>query len=221
SQNVEFCWQGGEPTLCGLDFFAKVVELQQRYRGNKIIANSLQTNGILLNDKWARFLRRHGFLVGLSIDGPASLHDTWRTTGCGKPTWEKVVQAIRCLQQHDVPVNAMVVVSRQSASQGKSLYRCLSRELNLHHLQFIPLVDSPAPWSVTPEGWGKFLCSVFDDWLENDVGRVFIQYFDNLLGVWAGQPATLCTMQPVCGQSLLVEQNGDVYSCDHFVSAEY
>ncbi|EWD53691.1 transcriptional regulator [Klebsiella pneumoniae] len=94
SQNVEFCWQGGEPTLCGLDFFAKVVELQQRYRGNKIIANSLQTNGILLNDKWARFLRRHGFLVGLSIDGPASLHDTWRTTGCGKPTWEKVVQAI-------------------------------------------------------------------------------------------------------------------------------
>ncbi|MCV5389896.1 anaerobic sulfatase maturase, partial [Escherichia coli] len=90
---------------------------------------------------------------------------------CGKPTWEKVVQAIRCLQQHDVPVNAMVVVSRQSASQGKSLYRCLSRELNLHHLQFIPLVDSPAPWSVTPEGWGKFLCSVFDDWLENDVGR--------------------------------------------------
>lgn len=143
SQNVEFCWQGGEPTLCGLDFFAKVVELQQRYRGNKIIANSLQTNGILLNDKWARFLRRHGFLVGLSIDGPASLHDTWRTTGCGKPTWEKVVQAIRCLQQHDVPVNAMVVVSRQSASQGKSLYRCLSRELNLHHLQFIPLVDSP------------------------------------------------------------------------------
>lgn len=100
-------------------FFAKVVELQQRYRGNKIIANSLQTNGILLNDKWARFLRRHGFLVGLSIDGPASLHDTWRTTGCGKPTWEKVVQAIRCLQQHDVPVNAMVVVSRQSESQGK------------------------------------------------------------------------------------------------------
>ena len=131
------------------------------------------------------------------------------------------MQAIRCLQQHDVPVNAMVMVSRQSASQGKSLYRCLSRELNLHHLQFIPLVDSPAPWSVTPEGWGKFLCSVFDDWLENDVGRVFIQYFDNLLGVWAGQPATLCTMQPVCGQSLLVEQNGDVYSCDHFVSAEY
>ena len=118
-------------------------------------------------------------------------------------------------------ISAMVVVSRQSASQGKSLYRCLSRELNLHHLQFIPLVDSPAPWSVTPEGWGKFLCSVFDDWLENDVGRVFIQYFDNLLGVWAGQPATLCTMQPVCGQSLLVEQNGDVYSCDHFVSAEY
>nr|VXZ81783.1 Anaerobic sulfatase-maturating enzyme homolog YdeM [Klebsiella pneumoniae] len=118
SQNVEFCWQGGEPTLCGLDFFAKVVELQQRYRGNKIIANSLQTNGILLNDKWARFLRRHGFLVGLSIDGPASLHDTGVRRAAENPPG-KVVQAIRCLQQHDVPVNAMVVVSRQSASRGK------------------------------------------------------------------------------------------------------
>ncbi|MCS6743884.1 anaerobic sulfatase maturase [Klebsiella quasipneumoniae] len=221
SESVEFCWQGGEPTLCGLSFFEKVVTLQQRYRGNKTISNSLQTNGVLLNDKWARFLHRHGFLVGLSIDGPAALHDTWRTTRGGKPSWEKVVQAIRCLQRHDVPLNAMVVVSRPSENEGKNLYRCLSRELNLRHLQFIPLVAPPHAWSVTSDGWGKFLRSVFDDWLENDVGKVFIQFFDNLLGAWSGQPATLCTMQPVCGQSLLVEQNGDVYSCDHFVSPAY
>ncbi len=152
-------------------FFAKVVELQQRYRGNKIIANSLQTNGILLNDKWARFLRRHGFLVGLSIDGPASLHDTLGVRRAAEnPPGKKVVQAIRCLQQHDVPVNAMVVVSRQSASR-ESLYRCLSRELNLHHLQFIPLVDSPAPWSVTLRA-----------------GAIFVQCFRRLAGkrCWQG-----------------------------------
>lgn len=140
-------------------FFAKVVELQQRYRGNKIIANSLQTNGILLNDKWARFCVVMDFWSDyplMALRPPRH----WRTTGCGKPTREKVVQAIRCLQQHDVPVNAMVVVSRQSASQGKSLYRCLSRELNLHHLQFIPLVDSPAPGQL-PLRAGANFCAVF------------------------------------------------------------
>lgn len=221
STEVEFCWQGGEPTLCGLDFFDNVVALQQRYRGDKTIHNSLQTNGILLNDKWARFLKNHRFLVGLSIDGPPLLHDAWRKTGAGKPSWIKVVQAIRCLQKHDVPVNAMVVVSHQSEAEGKSVWRCLTQELGLCHLQFIPLVDPTAPWSVTPDGWGLFLRDVFDEWLEHDVGKVFVQFFDNLLGVWAGQPATLCTMQPTCGQSLLVEKNGDVYSCDHFVSPEY
>ncbi|EIX6432910.1 anaerobic sulfatase maturase [Salmonella enterica] len=221
STEVEFCWQGGEPTLCGLGFFEKVIALQQRYCANKTIHNSLQTNGILLNDKWARFLKKHGFLVGLSIDGPPSLHDTWRKTGAGKPSWTKVVQAIRCLQKHDVPVNAMVVVSRQSETEGKSVWHCLTRELDLCHIQFIPLVDPSAPWSVTPEGWGGFLRDIFDEWLAQDVGKVFVQFFDNLLGVWAGQPATLCTMQPTCGQSLLVEKNGDVYSCDHFVSPEY
>ncbi|HFZ8995800.1 TPA: anaerobic sulfatase maturase [Citrobacter freundii] len=221
SDSVEFCWQGGEPTLCGLDFFARVVELQQHYRGNKNIYNSLQTNGILLNDKWARFLKANEFLVGLSIDGPPLLHNTWRKTQAGKPSWEKVVQALRCLQQHDVPVNAMVVVSHQSENEGKQVYHCLTRELNLRHIQFIPLVEPDASWAVTSAGWGRFLRDVFDEWLAGDVGTVFIQFFDNLLGVWAGQPATLCTMQPTCGQSLLVEKNGDVYSCDHFVSAEY
>ncbi|AUU86090.1 anaerobic sulfatase maturase [Leclercia sp. LSNIH1] len=221
SMSVEFCWQGGEPTLCGLAFFEQVVALQQRYRGNKTIHNSLQTNGILLDDKWARFLKENDFLVGLSIDGPASLHDAWRKTRAGKPSWKKVVQAIRCLQQHDVPVNAMVVVSHQSETQGQTLYRCLTRKLDLRHIQFIPLVEPAFPWSVTPEGWGEFLCAIFNEWLEQDVGEVFIQFFDNLLGVWTGQPATLCTMQPTCGQSLLVEKNGDVYSCDHFVSPEY
>lgn len=221
SENVEFCWQGGEPTLCGLEFFEKIVALQQRYRGNKTIHNSLQTNGILLNDRWARYLKKNEFLVGLSVDGPASLHDTWRKTHAGKPSWAKVIQSIRCLQQHDVPINAMVVVSRQSENQGKTVYRCLTQELNLRHIQFIPLVEPDHIGSVTPEGWGLFLSQVFDAWLENDVSNVFIQYFDNLLGVWAGQPATLCTMQPTCGQSLLVEKNGDVYSCDHFVSPQY
>lgn len=220
-EHVAFCWQGGEPTLCGLPFFKKVVELQQQYRGNKTVHNSLQTNGILLNDSWARFLREHGFLVGLSIDGPALLHDAWRKSRAGKPTWHKVVRALHALRRHEVPVNAMVVVSRQSTPLAKEVYHALTRELNLRHLQFIPLVEAQTPWTVTPEGWGRFLCDIFDQWLENDVGKVFIQFFDDLLGVWAGEPATLCTMQPRCGQSLLVEKNGDVYSCDHYVSPEY
>lgn len=221
SEEVEFCWQGGEPTLCGLAFFEKVVALQQRYRANKTIHNSLQTNGLLLNDKWAHFLKEHGFLVGLSIDGPPSLHNAWRKTGTGKPSYAKVARAIDCLQKQDVPMNAMVVVSRPSEGQARSVYRWLTQNLNLRHIQFIPLVEPHAPWSVTPEGWGTFLCHAFDEWLIKDVGEVFVQFFDNLLGVWIGQPATLCTMQLTCGQSLLVEKNGDVYSCDHFVAPEY
>lgn len=221
STEVEFCWQGGEPTLCGLGFFDKVVAMQQLYRGEKNIHNSLQTNGILLNDKWALFLKKHEFLVGLSIDGPSLLHDNWRKTRAGKSSWKKVVQAIHCLQHYDVPLNAMVAVSNQSEAKGKSVWRFLTRDLGLCYIQFIPLVEPTAPWSVSPDGWGVFLRDVFDEWLIHDVGKVFVQFFDNLLGVWVGHPATLCTMQPTCGRSLLVEKNGDVYSCDHFVSSEY
>jgi len=221
SQEVAFCWQGGEPTLCGIGFFEKVIAFQQRHASNKTIHNSLQTNGVLLNDAWALFLKEHRFLVGLSVDGPPSIHNTWRKTGSGKPTYSKVVRAIRCLQKHDVPINAMVVVSQRAEAQGKSVYRWLTQELNLRHIQFIPLVEPHTAWAVSPAGWGLFLRDAFDEWLKKDVGEVFVQFFDNLLGVWIGEPATLCTMQPTCGQSLLVEKNGDVYSCDHYVSPKY
>ncbi|ECC8922938.1 anaerobic sulfatase maturase [Salmonella bongori] len=240
SSDVSFCWQGGEPTLCGLSFYQKVVLLQQRYANGKTIHNSLQTNGVLINEEWAAFFAQHHFLLGISIDGPQVVHDHYRKTASGRASFSRVVNAIRLLQANDVEFNTLTVVNDESCRHGNAIYRFLTQELGSRHLQFIPVVEqsvpeegcasampdvnfSPSlmPFSVTPEGWGAFMCDVFDKWIRHDVGRIFVQLFDNLLGVWMGEPATLCTMQPTCGQSLLVEQNGDVFSCDHFVFPSY
>ncbi|EBX1351674.1 anaerobic sulfatase maturase [Salmonella enterica subsp. enterica serovar Okatie] len=240
SSEVSFCWQGGEPTLCGLSFYQKVVCLQQRYANGKTIYNSLQTNGVLINEEWAAFFAQHQFLIGISIDGPQVVHDNYRKTPSGRASFSRVVNAIRLLQANDVEFNTLTVVNDASCRHGNAIYHFLTQELESKHLQFIPIVeplaqkaqrsltlsdneDSPSlmPFSVTPEGWGAFMCDVFDQWIRHDVGRIFVQLFDNLLGVWMGESATLCTMQSTCGQSLLVEQNGDVFSCDHFVFPAY
>ncbi len=217
-----------------------MVRLQQRYANGKTIYNSLQTNGVIINEEWAAFFAQHHFLIGISIDGPQVIHDHYRKTPSGRASFSRVVNAIRLLQANDAEFNTLTVVNDASCPHGNAIYRFLTQELESKHLQFIPIVepftqkaersltlscdnDSPSmmPFSVTPEGWGTFMCDVFDQWIRHDVGRIFVQLFDNLLGVWMGEPATLCTMQPTCGQSLLVEQNGDVFSCDHFVFPTY
>lgn len=198
---------GGEPTLCGLSFYQKVVRLQQRYANGKTIYNSLQTNGVLINEEWAAFFAQHQFLIGISIDGPQVVHDNYRKTPSGRASFSRVVNAIRLLQANDVEFNTLTVVNDASCCHGNAIYHFLTQELESKHLQFIPIVEPLAqkaqrsltlsdnedslslmPFSVTPEGWGAFMCDVFDQWIRHDVGRIFVQLFDNLLGVWMGSP---------------------------------
>ncbi len=238
--DVAFTWQGGEPTLAGLDFFRRAVALQQRFAQGKRITNSLQTNGVLLNDTWAGFLAEHRFLVGVSVDGPQSVFDAGRRTRSGHSVFQKVVDGLEALKRHGVEFNLLATVTSRSAEHPLAIYRFLTRELGGRFLQFIPVVE-PAPphdqraerfgetialahqnvvtnWSVSARAWGEFNIAIFDEWLRHDVGRVFVQLFDNTLAAWAGETPGLCVMRASCGASLVVEQNGDVYSCDHFVT---
>ena len=186
-QVVEFAWQGGEPTLAGLAFFERAVALQQRYAAGRRIQNTLQTNGILLDDAWCAFLARHGWLVGLSLDGPADLHDHYRVTRAGKPTHERVIEAMGRLKAHGVDFNLLTVVNAHNVGQPERLYRYL-RDLGTPHLQFIPLLESDeqgalTPESVSGEAWGRLLNAIFAIWVREDIGRVFVQLFDSTLGV--------------------------------------
>jgi len=233
---ISFAWQGGEPTLMGLDFFRRVVALQRRHcpRGKRI-ENALQTNGVLLDNDWARFCAEHGFLVGISIDGPADLHDRYRVDKGGKPTHAKVMAAIERCARHGVEFNTLTVVNRVNAREPGRVYRFLAGIGSVFH-QYIPIVerhaeeadllDLAAPeeadraltdWSVTPELWGDFLCGVYDAWIRRDVGRVFVQLFEVQLGILVGGPAQLCVFAERCGTGLAMEHNGDVYACDHYV----
>ena len=223
---VNFTWQGGEPTLAGLDFYRRALALQQRYAGNKRISNSLQTNGVLINDEWAEFLAQNHFLVGLSLDGPAHLHNHYRKTASGKPVFDKVMAALACLKRHGVEYNILAVVNDMTAHYPLEIYRFLTRDAGAQFIQFIPVVEfSPQHgmllWSVTGEAYGQFIITIFDEWVRHDVGQVFVQLFDNTLAAWSGERPVLCVMQPTCGRGLVVEQNGDIYSCDHYVDAEH
>lgn len=223
--DVLFAWQGGEPTLCGLDFFRRVVALQQQYGAGKQIQNAFQTNGILLNDDWCRFLHDHGWLVGLSLDGPAALHDAHRVTRRGNPTHSKVINALDKLIAHRVEFNLLVVVNHLNSQQPEQMYRYL-RQLGTPFLQFIPLVEHDengalTAESVRPEAWGAFLSAVFDIWVREDIGRVYIQLFDSTLGVWCGYPSQMCALSETCGHAYALEANGDLYQCDHYVSPQY
>lgn len=238
---ITFAWQGGEPTILGLVFFQRAVALQKRYAPRGVrIENSLQTNGILINDEWAEFFAREEFLVGISIDGPKHVHDRYRRDRAGRGTFDAVMRGLDALKRAGVEFNILTTVHRANAAKGKDIYRFL-RGLGTAHLQFIPIVerrgeggelakapqvdDDPAnvvtEWSVAPRAYGKFLCDVFDQWHRHDIGRVFVQFFENQVGLWSGHPASLCVFAETCGAGLAMEHNGDLYACDHFVYPEY
>lgn len=239
---VSFVWQGGEPSLLGIDFFKKALELEKKYADGKRIENAFQTNGTLINEEWAAFLADNGFLVGVSIDGPRECHDANRVTRAGKPSFDLVMNGIGQLKRFGAEFNTLTVVGEHNVHRGVEVYEFL-REIGSGFIQFIPLVERPAPptdapmrfasspdllsgnlggsevlpWSVKPEDYGKFLCDIYDVWVRRDVGRTFVQLFDVALCAWAGVPAPLCVFREKCGKALALEHNGDVFSCDHFV----
>ncbi len=216
-----FAFQGGEPTLAGLDFFEKLVRFQQKYgRDGHVISNSLQTNAVLLDDAWCEFLRQYQFLAGISLDGPEAIHDRYRVNRAGHPTWRKVVDAIERMQKHRAEFNILCVLSQANVEQPRELYRFF-RSLGAEHLQFIPLAEfhpdgSPMPFTITPEQYGRFLCEVFDAWWP-DRRKVRIRFFDNLAEAMAGIKPGSCTMHETCDSYVVIEYNGDVYPCDFFV----
>lgn len=234
--DVQFTWHGGEAMLRNLDFFRRAVQLQQRYAHGRHVENCIQTNGTLLTDEWCRFLRDNNWLVGLSIDGPQEFHDEYRRTRDGRPTFHKVMRGIRMLNRYGVEWNAMAVVNDYNSDFPEEFYSFF-KEIDCRYIQFTPVVErtSPegrllsggqeggelAPFSVTPEQWGEFLCRVFDMWVKEDVAKVYIQLFDATLANYMGVEPGVCTMAAECGHAAVMEHNGDVYSCDHFVFPEY
>ncbi len=230
---VTFAWQGGEPTLMGLDFFKRAVELQQRYRKPGMrIHNAFQTNGTLLDDDWCRFFREHDFLIGLSVDGPQPLHDRYRVDKGGKPTFQRVMKGLDLLKKHRVEFNILTTVHAGNADHPLEVYRFLRDEAGARFMQFIPIVERAnetgfqegnqvTDRTLTGEQYGEFLCAIFDEWVRRDVGRVFVQIFDVALAAWAGMPPGLCVFQETCGDALALEHNGDLYACDHFVEPRY
>ena len=236
---VTFCWHGGEPLLAGIDFYEKAVALQNRYKGNKQIENSLQTNGLLVNPDWCSFFRENNFLIGLSIDGPKDIHDAYRRDRGGHPTFDRVIRALEMMATSGVEYNTLSTINNRCAGQGRRVYefmRSVSR-----YMQFLPVVEhtvptpsgraaivppgtegsTVSPWSITPKAFGKFMCDIFDQWVVGDVGERFVQLFDITLAQWCGVQPGLCAFCPTCGDGLVVEHNGDVYMCDHFVYPEY
>lgn len=241
SPEILFAWQGGEPTLLGVDYFERVVELQKKYSDGRPIRNAFQTNGILINDRWAAFLRENDFLVGVSIDGPPEFHDHYRVDKGGHATSERVMRAIRLLKQSGVEFNTLTCVQRHNSTKPLEVYHFL-KEIGSGFMQFIPIVERIAEntsetdlrlvlptyerdahvsaWSVRPRQYGEFLCAIFDEWVRQDVGRYFVQIFDVALEAWCGYNPSLCVFSRTCGNAAALEHNGDLYSCDHFVYPE-
>jgi len=263
---VTIAWQGGEPTLMGLEFFAHTMELVQKYsKPGMHIEHTIQTNGTKLDDEWCQFFKRHNFLVGISLDGPKDVHDTYRVDKRGEGTFDRVMTAVRKLQQYNVDFNILCTVHAGNVGKPLDVYRFFRDEVKVDFIQFIPIVERATPellpianrgWgdqniltqdesesllvakssrrplytldgnlvterSVSADGWGKFLIAVFDEWVHNDVGRVFLQMFDSALGSWYVAGASLCIHRETCGDALALEHNGDLYSCDHFVEPKY
>lgn len=237
---VLFTWHGGEPLLRSIDFYRKALSLQQKYAGGRRIDNVIQTNGTLLTDEWCEFFAQNHWLVGISIDGPQPYHDHYRLTAAGKPSWQKVIHGIKLLKKHGVEWNAMAVVNAYNVNHPLEFYRFF-KENGCQFLQFTPIVerltrhedgrtlasladknDIPlSEASVTPEQWGKFLCAIFDEWVRKDVGKIFVEIFDCTLANWMGVSPGICAYSKECGHAGVMEHNGDVYSCDHFVFPEY
>lgn len=243
---VEFAWQGGEPTLLGLEFFQKAVAFQKKYNNGKQINNAFQTNGTLLTEDWCHFFRDEGFLIGLSIDGPRGLHNVNRPDKRGQDTFDRVVRGIELMREHEVEFNTLTVVNAQNVKHPLKVYHFL-KKIGSGYIQLIPLVERLADMdqkaagydhappshdgrdyrdlvsdqTVRPEDFGQFLCDIFDEWVRKDVGSVFVQHFEEALGKWAGAPGGLCIFRERCGMALVLEHNGDLFSCDHFVYPEY
>ena len=223
---VEFAWQGGEPSLMGIRFFERSVALQKQIAPAGLrITNTFQTNGVLIDDGFARFFRDHGFLVGISIDGPQELHDRFRRDANGNGSFTAVMAGIEALNRHGVDYNLMTVVQSDNAEHPEAVYGFLQR-LGSPFIQFIPIVEpDPAggvsPRTVSAAQWGEFLTRVFHLWRKQDIGRTFVQHFDMMLGITLGHPATLCVHAQTCGRALALEHNGDLYSCDHFVDTAH
>ena len=237
---VLFTWHGGEPLMRSIDFYKKALALQKKYAHGKQIDNVIQTNGTLLTDEWCEFFAKNHWLVGISIDGPQEYHDHYRVTPDGKPSWEKVMQGIQLLKKHRVEWNAMAVVNAYNAEHPLEFYHFF-RDNGCQYLQFTPIVERLtehedgrtlasladdreiplADASVTPQQWGNFLCTIFDDWVRHDVGKTFVEIFDCTLANWMGVLPGICAYSKECGHAGVMEHNGDVYSCDHFVFPEY
>lgn len=236
---VLFTWHGGETLMRPISFYKHALELQKRYAYGRQIDNCIQTNGTMLTDEWCEFFKENNFLVGVSIDGPQEFHDEYRRTRSGKPSWHEVMRGIRLLQKHGVEWNALAVINDFNADYPKEFYHFF-KDLGCRYIQFTPVVERTvkradgltlAPgmqeggevtdFSVTPEQWGNFLCTLYDEWVKQDVGEIFIQLFDATLANWAGVPPGVCSMSGECGHAAVMEFNGDVYSCDHFVYPEY
>ena len=232
---VFFNWHGGEPLLAGLDFYRKAVAFQQKYAGSKKIHNTLQTNATLITPQWAQFFRANGFLIGVSLDGPQNVHDRYRGGKGGASVYDRVIRGIMELYRAGVQYNVMATVNKQSEGRALEIYQLL-KSAGTRFIQFMPVVEhvkdglivSPetkgaklASWSVSAAGFGKFLCDIFDYWVRNDVGKVFVNQFDAALACWCGVQPGLCAFAQTCGGNAVIEHNGDLYPCDHFVYQDY
>jgi len=237
--SVLFTWHGGETLMRPISFYQRVLQLQQRYAHGRHIDNCIQTNGVLLNDEWCRFFRDNRFLVGVSIDGPEEFHDEFRRDKQGRPSFQRVMRGIRLLQKHGVEWNALAVVNDFNGDYPLEFYHFF-KEIDCHYIQFTPIVERTvkradgltlAPgmqeggqltdFSVTPQQWGNFLCTIFDEWVKHDVGNYYVQIFDATLANWASVEPGLCSLSSMCGHAGVIEHNGDIYSCDHFVYPEH
>lgn len=238
---VQFTWQGGEPMMMGLPFFEKAVQLSKQYSNGKQIEHTFQTNGLLIDEEWCQFFKHNNFLVGVSIDGPEELHDCFRKTRSRKPTHSKVVKGINLLRKHGVEFNTLTVVSSENVKHPLRVYEFL-KEIGSSFIQFIPLVEREShcnhteqlnlvlphesaadvtSWSVPSRAYGEFLSTIFDEWVRKDVGRVFVNMFDSTLSAWCNRPSSICHLSETCGNALVLESNGDLYNCDHYVYPEY
>jgi uncharacterized protein len=230
---VTFAWQGGEPTLMGLDFFKMAVRYQQKHkRPGMRIYNSLQTNAVLIEDEWSEFFAGNDFLLGVSVDGPRELHDFYRVDKGGQPTFDRVMRGIEVLQRHNVEFNILTTVHAANQDHPLEVYRFIRDEIPAQFMQFIPIVERDnetgfqegtdvTERSITAAGYGRFLSTIFDEWVRRDVGRVFVQIFDVALAAWSGNRPGLCVFEETCGLALALEHNGDLYSCDHFVEPKH
>jgi uncharacterized protein len=248
---VVVAWQGGEPTLMGLDFFRRSIELERRFaQPGQQVLNTMQTNGTLLDDEWGQFLKENDFLVGISIDGPRDMHDAYRVDKGGKPTYDRVIRGLDVLKRHEVDWNVLTTIHAVNGDHGSEVYRFLRDELGAAYIQYIPIIERATPetleiadagWgsgvhgrplytqdgslvthrSVTPEQYGRFMIEVFEDWVRHDIGTVYVQMFDTALANWYGEAGGMCVHAETCGEQLALEHNGDLYSCDHYVEPDY